>query len=238
MRFRRIFPETLLLTSMKLGDMAKNTNLPATLRVAVFYDGTFFDKVSKYFKFYHTRASYINFNGLHDFIRHKISESCGSELAFTHVVESHFFRGRFSFTAAKNANALEKDRILDQHLMYAGILPHYYTMKETADRAEEKGIDVWLSLEAYDLAVHKGFDLMVLFAGDQDFVPLLRKINAIGTRSMVIGADVEWEDNKGMRNWINTSQALINESSYTVMLNHEVDARTAKGDAMIDAMFV
>ncbi|MDH3360581.1 MAG: NYN domain-containing protein [Desulfobulbaceae bacterium] len=217
--------------------MSKPQILPASLRIAVFYDGTFFDKVSKYFKFYHQRASYINFNGLHEFIRDKIAESCSIDTSFCHVVESHFFRGRFSFTAAKNANALEKDRILDQHLMYAGILPHYYPMKETGDRAEEKGIDVWLSLEAYDLAVHKGFDLVVLFAGDQDFVPLLHKINAIGTRSMVIGADVEWEDNKGMRNWINTSQALINESSYTVMLNHEVDTRTVKNDPIIDAMF-
>jgi len=217
--------------------MSDSKRLPSSLRIAVFYDGTFFDKVSKYFKFYHDRESYINFNGLHDFIRDKIAESCDMDTAFCHVIESHFFRGRFSFTAAKNANALEKDRILDQHLMYAGIQPHYYPMKETGERAEEKGIDVWLSMEAYDMSIHKGFDLVVLFAGDQDFVPLLRKINGLGIRSMVIGADVEWEDNKGMRNWINTSQALTNEAGYVVMLNHEVDDRTPDQDPVIDGMF-
>lgn len=216
--------------------MTDNAN-PSVLRIGVFYDGTFFDKISKYFKFAHNRAAYLNFNGLHNFIRNKIGERNGTDVAFCHVVESHFFRGRFSFTAAKNAGALEKDRILDQHLMYSGILTHYYPMKESGEKAEEKGIDVWLSLEAYDLAVHKGFDLVVLFAGDQDFVPLLRKMNGIGIRSLVIGADVEWEDNMGRKNWINTSQALINEASYSLMLNHEVDQRSNKNDAIIDQLF-
>jgi len=217
--------------------MNQSTTMPSVLRIAIFYDGTFFDKISKYFKFYHTRASYINFNGLHEFIRNKIAERYSTDAAYCHVVESHFFRGRFSFAAAKLANALEKDRILDQHLMYAGIQPHYHPMKETAEKAEEKGIDTWLSLEAYDMAVHKGFDLLVLFAGDQDFVPLIRKINSLGTRVMVLGADVEWEDNTGRRNWINTSQALINESCYPIMLNHEVDQRGNRNDSIIDGLF-
>ena len=55
--------------------MSNNPSMPSVLRIAVFYDGTFFDKISKYFKFYHQRASYINFNGLHDFIRNKSAEN-------------------------------------------------------------------------------------------------------------------------------------------------------------------
>jgi len=30
----------------------------------------------------------------------------------------------------------------------------------------EKGIDVWFALEAYELAIHKRFDVCVLVAGD------------------------------------------------------------------------
>lgn len=37
-----------------------------------------------------------------------------------------------------------------------------------------------LSLEAYDLAVHKRYDILVLVASDGDYVPLVRKLNSIG----------------------------------------------------------
>jgi NYN domain len=88
------------------------------------------------------------------------------DVAFCQIVEAHFFRGRFSLTAAKAANHLEADRFVDQLLMYAGIVSHYYPMNETVSPPEEKGIDVWLALEAYDLAVHKRFDVLTLIAGD------------------------------------------------------------------------
>ncbi len=44
------------------------------IRVAVFYDGSFFSKVSSYYKYYHPRCEFLTFTGLQEFIRHKISE--------------------------------------------------------------------------------------------------------------------------------------------------------------------
>ena len=121
--------------------------------------------------------------------------------------------------------------------MHAGIVSHYYPMNEKSTPPEEKGIDVWLSLEAYDLAVHKQFDVLVLIAGDQDFVPLVRKVNGIGTRVMLLGMDVKYKDQAGKDRWINTSQLLLDEASYPVVLSQEIDSRTAKGDRIIDGLF-
>ncbi|HUT25515.1 MAG TPA: NYN domain-containing protein [Sumerlaeia bacterium] len=207
------------------------------VRVAVFYDGSFFMAVSNYYRYVHGRKANITFTGFQEFVRHKVSEKEQRDVAFCQVVESHFFRGRFSLTAAKAANALESDRFLDQLLMWAGIVSHYYPMNETKTPPEEQGIDVWLALEAYDLAVHKPFDVLVLFAGDQDFVPLARKVNGIGTRVMLIAMDSHWKDTTGKDHTIRTSQALIEEASYPIMLNQEVDSRTAKGDRIIDGLF-
>jgi hypothetical protein len=58
-------------------------------------------------------------------------------------------------------------------------------------------------------------------------------VNGIGTRVMLIGADVKW--NSG---YFNTSQRLIDEASYPIMLNQEIDSRTAKGDRIIDGLFL
>jgi len=110
--------------------------------------------------------------------------------------------------------------------MHAGIVSHYYPMNESVSPPEEKGIDVWLALEAYDLAVHKRFDVLVLVAGDQDFVPLIRKVNGIGTRVMLLTDDLKWKDQNNQDKYINTSQRLLDEVSYPILLKDEIDSRT------------
>lgn len=115
------------------------------VRIAVFYDGSYFHNASMYYKYYHARANFITFIGLHEYIRYKVAEKEQVDVAFCQIVESHFFRGRFSLTAAKAASALESDRFFDQLLMFSGIVSHYYPMNENSTPPEEKGIDVWLS---------------------------------------------------------------------------------------------
>lgn len=206
-------------------------------RIAVFYDGTFFQKIGQFYKYAHRRQSYLDQSGLHDFLRNRIAalESNGND-RLCQIVESHFFRGRFSLKSVQNKTdpqkTMEADRFQDQLLMHAGIVAHYYPMNESSNPPQEKGIDVWLALEAYDLAVHKRFDVLVLIAGDQDFVPLVRKINGLGTRVMVLGVDI---DNQG--HITRTAQKLIDEASYTCMLSEEIDSKTANNDPIINGLF-
>jgi hypothetical protein len=202
--------------------------------MAVFYDGTFFWKLSNYYKHTHPRQSFIDISGLHEYIRHRVASlEANNNVSLCQIVEAHFFRGRFSLKAVQAGKdphkQLEIDRVQDQILMWSGVVSHYLPMNEATSPPGEKGIDVWLALEAYDLAVHKRFDVLVLVSGDSDFVPLIRKINGLGTRVLVVGVDLS--------NGTKTSQKLIDEASYTVMMSEEIDSKTAKGDAIIDGMF-
>ena len=214
-------------------------------RIAVFYDGSFYTNVSNYYRNSHPRAKNISFEGLHDFIRFKVAEKeTGGNTSLCQIVESHFFRGRFSLKSVqsqpKDTNKqLESDRFYDQLLMFAGIVTHYFPMNENTTPPTEKGIDVWLALEAFDLAIHKRYDVLVLFSGDQDFVPLIRKINSIGTRVMVISVNLS-NDGKGVKlpRPISVSQKLIDEASYTIMLDEEINSKKGKGDTLIDNLFV
>lgn len=214
-----------------------NQNTTPLTRIAVFYDGNYYMKLSNYYKHQHHRKQHLAFTGVHEFIRHKVAEKEYRDVAFCQIVESHFFRGRFSLNAALARDRLVTDRFIDQLLMFAGIVTHYYPMNEYTDPPQEKGIDVWLSLEAYDLAVHKRFDVLVLIAGDEDFVPLIRKLNGIGTPVMLLGIDVNWDEN-GTGKRITVSQALLDEASYPVILNTEIDAKPTKGSPIIEGLFV
>ncbi len=213
-------------------------------RIAVFYDGSFFTNVSRYYRYKHIRQANISFTGLHNFIRHKVaSMETGGQVSMCQIVESHFFRGRFSLKSvnalADPTKQLETDRFYDQLLMRAGIVTHFFPMNENVNPPEEKGIDVWLALEAFDLAIHKNYDVIVLFAGDQDFVPLVRKINSIGTRVMLMSVNITTDltGNKLPRS-IYCSAKLLDEAAYVVRLDEEIDAMVNSEEQVISDLFI
>ena len=213
----------------------------------MFMDGSFFLKVNTYYKYNHPRRSNISFNGLAEFIKDEVSRQEQVDKRYCHIVEAHWFRGRFSTNQlqhkfpddAKRLNFITNERNVDDMFMYEGIVQHVYPLQvnPTTGSATEKGIDVWLSLEAFELAVLKRFDVLALIAGDTDYVPLIRKINGLGTRVMVLGWDFEYTDNNGNRNVTRTGQALIDECSYPIMMEKVIDDKSNKNDAVVNGIF-
>ncbi len=207
------------------------------VRIAVFYDGTYFSKVSDYYKYQHERKARIDLYGLHRFIRKQTAEKEKVDEIYCQIVEAHYFRGRFSAVAAQEAEKLKSDRLFDDVLIRAGIIQHYYPMEETGPTPKEKGIDVWLSLEAYDLAVHKRFDVLALVACDGDYVPLARKLNGISTRVMLLAWDFKYNW-QGKDYETRTAQTLIDESSYPIIVSQLIDSRDHKNDPEINSLFL
>jgi uncharacterized LabA/DUF88 family protein len=194
-------------------------------------------RVSNYYKHYHDRKSYLSFSGIHEFVRQRIADYEGAERHMVQMIQSHFFRGRFSLQAAKTANALEADRYFDQLLMYAGIVSHYYPMNESVMPPQEKGIDVWLALEAYDLAITNGFDVLVLVVSDQDFLPLIRKMHARSIRTLVLQVDIRYTDTQGIERALATSHQLTNEATYAVNLSGDIENAGPEDLKLIDSLF-
>ena len=101
-----------------------------------------------------------------------------------------------------------------------------------------KGIDVWLALETYELAIYKRFDVIVLIACDGDFLPLVRKLNALGARVMLLGWGFSYIDQSGKDRETRTAQVLLEEVTYPVLMHQIIDDRSRKGDQRIDQLFV
>lgn len=208
------------------------------IRVAVFYDGGYLNEVSNYYKFYHPKQSRISIYGIHEFIRQKVSELENIDAARVHIVEAHYFRGRFSAEAADHAGKLKAERMFDDVLIRAGVVQHYLPVDERSVRPQEKGIDVWLSLEAFDLAVHKRLDVVALLGCDGDYVPLVRKLNGIGTRTILLAWDFQYTMPDGSVRETRTSRALINEATYPVMMQELIDNGEGKEGPVLDILFI
>ena len=194
-------------------------------RIGIFYDGNFFHVVSNYYAYNHPRKSRISIGGLHDFIRERVAHEEHVDARLCQVVDVHYFRGRFSADEADAAGKLYSERAFDDVLVRAGVTTHYLPMGFSGT---EKGIDVWFALEAYELAIYKRFDVCVLVAGDSDYVPLVRKLNTLGTRVMVVGWDFEYRDRSDRAQTTKTSQALLNEVTYPVLLSSVIEDKTQK----------
>jgi cold shock CspA family protein len=203
-------------------------------RIGVFYDGNFFRLVSNYYVHSHPRQARISIAGLHNFIRNKVAESEGTDARFCQVIDAHYFRGRLPAREAEERDLLLSERTFEDVLMREGVTTHYMAMGTQG----EKGIDVWLALEAFELAIYKRFDVLALIATDGDFVPLVRKLNTLGTRVMLLGWDFAAQDQRGMERTTRTSQALINEVTYPMLMHAVIDDRAQGRDPLINGLFL
>ncbi len=208
------------------------------IRIGIFYDGNYFLHVSNYYNYQHDMRSRISIAGLHALIRELVAEEEGTAHRFCQIVDAHYFRGRLSAGEAQRSNKLYPDRIFDDVLMSEGITTHYMPLRSRAGKKEEKGVDVWLAMEAYDQAVHRDFDVFVLISSDGDYVPLIRKLNALGTKVMLLAWDFDYVDDNGKTIVTKTSQDLISEATYPVDMCALIDERLEKGDPMIGDLFV
>jgi cold shock CspA family protein len=148
-------------------------------------------------------------------------------------VDAHYFRGRLPSKVVEERNRLLSERVFEDILIRQNITTHYLPVSGSA----EKGIDVWLALETYELAVLKRFNVIVLIAGDGDFVPLVRKLNTLGTRVMLLGWDFRYQDENGEERETKTSQALQSECTYPLMMSSLIDA-AEPDDARVNNLFV
>lgn len=205
-----------------------------SVKIGVFYDGHFFFNVSSYYNFVHQRRARLDIAGLHDFIRHQVALEEECDERFCRIVDAHYFRGRLGLNDPRaNREQLLKERAFDDVLIKVGVNTHYLPLGPEG----EKGIDVWLALEAYEMSQNNKLDVLVLVGGDGDFLPLLRKLNRMGTRVMLLGWDFEYTDNESRVCKTRTAQWLIDEATYPIMMNSVIDDRTSAGDRYIDNMF-
>ena len=203
-------------------------------RIGVFYDGSYFAHISNYYCYQHPRKSRISCSGLHDFIRHQVAAAEDTGMEHCQIVAAHYFRGRLKANF-DNPQALFQERAFEDVLMRQDISTHYLPMSPKG----EKGIDVLLALEAYESALKHSLEVCVLIAGDGDFVALAHKLQALGTKVMVLGWNFEFADNKdGARRETRTSHRLLESVCYPMLMHELIGVSESHDDPMVNRLFL
>lgn len=216
--------------------MNPNSNTP---KIGVFYDGNFLLHSSNYYNYIHAQRSRISVSGLHDFICQRVAEEEGSDPKRCRICEAHYFRGRLNAAdAAQRGSQLYHDRVFDDILMSEGIHTHYLPLRNIYGRKEERGTDVWLSLEVFEMALLGKIDVAVLVVADTDYVPLVRKLIAMGIRVMLISWEFEYTNEEGARIVTKTSHELLNLAHYPVPMQEVIECGLKQNNKLIMNLFV
>lgn len=208
-------------------------------RIGVFYDGNFLLHASNYYNYIHPVKRRLSLGGLHNFIRHRVAEEEGLEPSKCQIAQAHYFRGRLNAAeAAQRGNQLYNDRVFDDILMSEGIQPHYLPLRNLQGKKEERGIDVWLSLEAYELAMTGRIDTVVLIVSDTDYTPLMRKLTGLGLRIMLLSWEFEYVNDDGAKMVTKTSHELLSLATYPVAMHDVINYGVQQNNPLISEMFV
>jgi cold shock CspA family protein/uncharacterized LabA/DUF88 family protein len=192
------------------------------LRIGVFYDGYYFYKVSNYYKYEHQRKARISISGLQDFIKDEVAGLIKMDKRQCQIIDAHYFKGRSS--TRDLGEKVQSERIFEDILMRENVVTHYLPLRYGENNvAQEKGIDVWLALEAYELSIYKHFDILVLVAGDGDYVPLVRKLHTLGTQVVLLCWDFSYHNEDGYIVETKTSRQLMEEVFYPVFMHQKID---------------
>ena len=212
---------------------------PSLTRVGVFYDGNYFLHVSNYYNYNHDRRRRVSISGLHDFIRARVAEEEGTEPHRAAIVDAKYFRGRLSAkSASQKNNRLYYDRVFSDVLMSEYVQSLHLPIRSNHGKYEEKGIDVLFAVEAMALAALGQIDVLVLVASDGDYVPLVRKLPALGVRTMVLSWNFEFEDQDGRLSVTRTSQDLLQHCTYPVDMVTVIEAPLEEEEPLVEGLFV
>jgi cold shock CspA family protein len=99
-------------------------------------------------------------------------------------------------------------------------------------------MDMWLALEAYEMTLMRQFDYVVLVASDSDYVPLVRKIGALGIPVILLSWDFEYVNDEQQRIVTRTSQELLNEVSIPLSMHEIIENSIQEPNSTIESLFV
>lgn len=209
------------------------------IRIGIFYDGNYFLHVSNYYNYHHERARRLSISGLHDFICARVAEEEDVDVHRCTITDARYFRGRMNAkTASQRSNRLYYDRVFGDILMSEYVRSEHLPLRSSGGRLEEKGIDVAFAVEAMSLAALDQVDVLVIVASDGDFVPLVRKLPALGVRTMLLSWNFEFDDDAGRHQVTRTASDLMKWSTYPVDMTAVIDDPLDDEVAYVEKLFV
>lgn len=196
------------------------------INITIVYDGNYFNNVNSYYSIEHHKRCRIGFDGIANFVTNIVALINQVPINYCKVIESHWFRGRVFTEDFSSSERAVNERRHEDIFVTRNITSHYLPLSN----GTEKGIDVLLALETYELAITKKPDVIVLIAGDGDYIPLIRKLNGLGITTLLLG----WNFTTSSKSTYTNNQ-LVNEVHFPILMDELIDNRYKPNGSLLDS---
>ena len=158
------------------------------ISLGIFIDGGYLAKVNEALAA--QLGMSIHMGSLFRYIRRRLAAIYDFTESDCQIVECHYFRGRFRSETENRMHLLYNERKFEDTLIENDVIFHYKHLRQVENNGKqiiiEKGVDVWFALEAYELALLRKFDFVVLMTGDADHEMLVKKLKALKIRVVLL----------------------------------------------------
>jgi uncharacterized LabA/DUF88 family protein/cold shock CspA family protein len=202
------------------------------------YDGGYLRIARQYYRNEHDLGAWLNLNALHELICKRIANWLKIPNKQVRVTEAHLYAGRPDTEFMRSRGSLMEEVVeFDGSLYAAKIVTHYRRLRPPANgrAVAEKGVDVALSLATYRQVQTGMVDVVVLVAGDADFVPLLDVLQMQKIPVLVVAFDFCYLNDAGTEVRTGCSEDLKNLATWTIDLSEEINQRNRSSE--IKALF-
>jgi len=203
------------------------------INVAVFYDGTFVNKVSNFYLREHPERKHLQLEGLHKFILGTVSLEENVHIDKCQIVDSQRFMGAPDKNHTNTTSELEAVQSREQDFIDNNIKTHLVPLQN----GREKGVDVDLGANAAISVIMKKIDVLVLVTGDGDFKTLPKTFEGFGCKTMVLSWDYDFHPKEGEVSQVRASQDLLEEAHYSFEMYSVIEKGLKENDNLILGLF-
>lgn len=213
-----------------------NINVPNVVKVGVFYDGNYINHVSEYYS--RNNSSRISLKGVQEFALQEIAKNSDVDVTSCKIIESHVYKGRVTAAISEERDSLYGERVFDDACMYDNITTHYIPLKNAYGKRQQKGLDVLMALDIYEMTLNKKFDVVVLVTSDSSFQPLINKLHGLNAQTYLIGWDLQWPDSadNSQSQVTKTSRKLIESVTRYIPMAGVIETRS--NESAVQNIFV
>ncbi len=203
------------------------------INVVVFYDGTFFNKVSNFYLKEHPERRHIHLGGLNGFILSKVSLLENVHISKCQVVDSQRFMGTPDEKHTYTSSELGMIRAREQDFLENKVKTHLSVLIN----GKEKGVDVNLAIRAAISVITRNIDVFVIITGDGDFKTLPKTFEEFGCKTMLLSWDYDFHPKEGEVSQVRTSQDLLREAHYPFEMYSVIEKGIKENDNLILGLF-
>jgi hypothetical protein len=204
------------------------------LRIGVFIDRSYLLSVSEYYRNIHERHSRISPLGLAAFIQREVAILENVAERYCRIVQQQCFGGLPAMQHSQQPQLLEDDLPFEDELIGANAKA-CSGHRDTRD--DEKKAEVEMILNAYVAASRDGVEVVALVADDSCYEPLVRQLNAIGTRSLLLVWRFSSTDTRtGQQRQTTVAETLIQQANYVLDMTARIDLGIAD-DPLVKGLF-